>query len=246
MPDPVELLVAPELADVVADQLFVLGANAVSEEMVRSDGVELVRLVADPDPTLLAASDLDWQPHEPSPSTAPPPVTMLDIGGTSVEIDALGAFGSGSHPTTLLCAELVPDLVSEGDRVLDVGSGSGVLGVAAAVLGADAVIAVDIDAAAVDATARTAMLNGVADRVVASQTPIEEVDGRYDVVFANLLIPVIEELGPELARHTAPLGRLVLSGVLVGQVDRAVAAVAPMQPERIGERDGWAVVVLGW
>lgn len=244
MPDPVELLVTPERVDLVADQLFGIGANAVSEELTTVDGIEVVRLVADPDPALLAASGLEWCPHRPEPSTPPSPRTVLDVGDVSVAIDATAAFGSGSHPTTRLCAQLVPDVVREGCRVLDVGSGSGVLGVAAAMLGATSVVSIDIDPAAVAATSSTASLNGVGENVRVSDTPLAEVDGRFDVVFANLLIPVIEELGVDLERRLAPGGRLVIGGVLVHQVDRAVEAVATLHVERTVELGDWVTLLM--
>ncbi|RUP35946.1 MAG: methyltransferase domain-containing protein, partial [Gordonia sp. (in: high G+C Gram-positive bacteria)] len=150
-----------------------------------------------------------------------------------------------------LCLEVLEGLGAElaGARVLDVGSGTGVLGVAALVLGAGSLVAVDVDPAAVAATGRTAELNGVSDRVVeVSSRPVAEVTadhGAFDVVLANLLIPIIETLGPELAAAVAPGGRLILSGLLadpsLGQVDRALAAVgANFGASNELDRDGWA------
>ncbi len=176
-----------------------------------------------------------------------------------VVLDAADAFGSGSHPTTRLCLELLERLDDAGSltgaRVLDVGSGTGVLGVAALLLGAGSLVAVDVDTAAVTATSRTVELNGVADRVVEiSDRPLAEAvadHGPFDVVLANLLIPIIEELGPVLAAAVAPGGALVLSGLLsepaTGQVERAVrasAAEVELVLERVQHTDGWSAVVL--
>ena len=162
-------------------------------------------------------------------------------GAVEVVLDAAEAFGSGSHPTTRLCLAQVERLVRPGDRVLDVGCGTGVLGVAALLLGAGRLTAVDIDPAAVRATAGTARLNGVGDRTQASTTPLEQVRDRFDLVLANLLIPAIELLGADLARVVAPGGHLVVSGVLAGQVDRVGAALGAAPASVTGE-DGWAAV----
>ena len=176
-----------------------------------------------------------------------------DAGRVEIVLDATHAFGSGSHPTTRPRLEVLEGLGAElaGARVLDVGSGTGVLGVAALVLGAGSLVAVDVDPAAVAATGRTAELNGVSDRAVeVSSRPVAEVTadhGPFDVVLANLLIPIIETLGPELAAPY-PGGHLVLSGLLadpsLGQADRALAAVGANfgAPNEL-DRDGWAAVV---
>ena len=242
-------------ADVVADELFGLGASAVSE-LDDGTGVALVAdlparaagLLDRPHRVLEPERDWSdgWQAHagtvrvgrlavRPSwvaPDGVPPEGVEPGVvaagagrgaGAVEVVLDAAEAFGSGSHPTTRLCLAQVERLVRPGDRVLDVGSGTGVLGVAALLLGAGRLTAVDIDPAAVRATAGTARLNGVGDRTQASTTPLEQVRDRFDLVLANLLIPAIELLGTDLARVVAPGGHLVVSGVLAGQVDRVGA-----------------------
>ncbi|HMR97419.1 MAG TPA: 50S ribosomal protein L11 methyltransferase, partial [Microthrixaceae bacterium] len=177
-----------------------------------------------------------------------------DVGRVEIVLDAAHAFGSGSHPTTRLCLEALEGLADElaGARVLDVGSGTGVLGVAALVLGAGSLVAVDVDPAAVAATGRTAGLNGVSEWVVeVSSRLVAEVTvdhGAFDVVLANLLIPIIETLGPELAAAVAPGGRLILSGLLAdpstGQVERALVAIGVnFGASNELDRDGWAAVV---
>ncbi len=130
--------------------------------------------------------------------------------------------------------------------MLDVGSGSGVLAVAAALLGASEVRCHDITPDAVEATARSAASSGVADRVHPSLEPVEHADPGegFDLVLANLLIPIIEALGSTLVAAVAPGGRLVVSGVLVDQRERAIRACAPLVvvDER---RDGdWVALVL--
>ena len=186
---------------------------------------------------------------------SPDPADSLDSAPPiEVVLDAAHAFGSGSHPTTRLCLEAIERLGADlvGARVLDVGAGTGVLGVAALVLGAGSLVAVDIDPAAIATTRRTAELNGVTDRVIeVSSRGVAEVTaehGPFDLVLANLLIPIIETLGPELAAAVAPGGRMILSGLLADpstrQVQRAID-VTGLRPADAGvaELDGWAVLV---
>jgi ribosomal protein L11 methylase PrmA len=142
-----------------------------------------------------------------------------------------------------------------GARVLDVGSGTGVLGVAALLLDSSAsLVAVDVDPAAIAATRRTAELNAVDERLIeVSRRSVGDVStehGPFDVVFANLLIPIIEELGPSLAAALAPGAHLVMSGLLsdpeTGQVGRAIGAVqgARLEVAGVHEAQGWAAVVF--
>src|SRR5690606_33204208 len=137
----------------------------------------------------------------------PVPLAPDDI---EVLVEPGSAFGSGSHPTTRLCLAAVERLITGGETVVDVGCGSGLLGVAAALLGAARVDAIDIDPEAVRATAEVAVLNGVADEVHVSGSPLVEVSGGFDLVLANLLVPIIEELGPTLAARCAPGGTVLL------------------------------------
>lgn len=259
--------------DIVADRLFGLGASAVSELQDATGGA--VRIVADLPVGALAGleeSDLAFELLEVDPAWSDrwrdhatavavgrrfvvrpewvPHDEDLARGRVEVLVDAADAFGSGSHPTTRLCLAAVEQVVAPGDAVLDVGCGTGVLGVAALLLGAGSLVAVDVDPAAIGATLRTASLNGVADRVgEVSQRPVADVTvdhGPFDLVLANLLIPVIETLGRDLAAATRSGGHLVLSGLLDDQVDRAVAAVGAGRDDvDVVRDDDWVAVVVG-
>lgn len=155
---------------------------------------------------------------------SPPIVIRMDPGD---------AFGAGTHVTTRLCLEAAGGVVRGGETVLDLGCGTGVLGVAAAMIGARSVRATDIDPEAVRVTRRVAALNGVGDRVEAvlvdagDPDPVEApgIEGCFDIVFANVLIGVIVAYGESLARAVAPGGALVISGILVDQGDRALGAL---------------------
>ncbi len=166
---------------------------------------------------------------------------------TVVPIEPGGAFGLGDHPTTRLCLHHVASLDGDairGRHVLDVGCGTGVLSVVAALRGADRVRAIDVADAAVAATMDNARRNGVSDRVVVDDRAAAEVDGEYDIVLANILAPELIALAGDLRRLTAPTGTLVISGILAGAHGHVLDALRPMVAVRTDVLDGWAAVVL--
>jgi ribosomal protein L11 methyltransferase len=158
-----------------------------------------------------------------------------------VRIDPGLSFGSGAHPTTRLMLGAVERLVANGCSVLDVGTGSGVLAIAAALLGAGTVRAVDVDSEAVVAAVANADANDVVIQV--DDSPLERVSGRFDLVLANMLAPVLVELAPELVAHAA--GALVVSGVLHGRWDHVAAALAPLEVRSTSSLEGWDLVIFG-
>ncbi len=159
-----------------------------------------------------------------------------------VSIDPGGAFGHGGHVTTRLALRGLVAAVGPGTGVLDVGSGSGILAVAAARLGAAPVAAVDVDPAARSATAANAAANGVEVTVV--EGGLDAVDGRFDLVVANVEAPVLVELGPALAARVAPDGSAVVAGFLAPRAEAVVAALAPLQVvDRRTEAD-WVCLTL--
>lgn len=148
-------------------------------------------------------------------------------GDLVIRLDPGRSFGTGAHPSTRLILELIQELTVAGARVLDVGCGSGILSVAAALLGSGPVTAVDVEEAAIPTTLFNAHQNGIV--VAVSTMPIEEVDGEYDLVVANILAPVLIALAPAIAARLAPDGTLLLSGLIETQRDRVVAAYPNMR-----------------
>lgn len=262
----VRLVVAPEDVELASDALWQRRPSAVHQEEVG----EHVRLTADPAdladlddlrsrwPTEVLELDRDehldawrawatpiragrrillqpaWLPADPAPDDV---VVTIDPGRT---------FGSGSHPSTRLVLAILEDRLRPGDEVLDVGTGSGVLAVAAALLGARSAVGIDIDPAAVDVTLANAAASGVAGKVSASTAPLAEVGGEFDVVLANIGAGVLTARAPQLVHRTRRTGWLALAGLLEAQVDAVVAsfgAAGAVAVERRHE-DGWAAVVL--
>jgi ribosomal protein L11 methyltransferase len=134
--------------------------------------------------------------------------------------------------------------VAGGERVLDVGCGSGVLSIAAVRLGAAAAVAVDIDEDALVVARRNAEINGVASRIETSARPLQDIDGAYDIVLANIETRVLIHMPNQLQARIAPGGILVLSGILRGERDELLAAYAPMRLEECLEDGEWCACLL--
>ena len=165
-------------------------------------------------------------------------------GDVVLTIDPENAFGSGDHETTRLVLRVLDQRVSGGERVLDVGCGSGVLSIAALRLGAESAVAIDIDEDAVVVARRNAALNGVAQGIQVSTWPLTEIDGDYDIVLANIETRVLVQMPEDLQARLAPAGVLVLSGILRGERDALLAAYAPMELEACLEEGEWCACVL--
>lgn len=160
-----------------------------------------------------------------------------DANAINLALDPGLAFGTGSHPTTFLCLQWLSETLRGGETVLDYGCGSGILGIAAAKLGAGSVLGVDIDDNALIAARDNAANNNVILGLRHSREKLEE---RFDIVVANILTNPLCVLAPLLAGRIAPGGRIALSGVLAAQAEQVVAAYAPLIALHVGaERDGW-------
>ena len=144
-----------------------------------------------------------------------------DPAAINIELDPGMAFGTGSHPTTRLCLEWLCEAVTPGCSVLDYGCGSGILGIAAGLLGAGNVLGVDIDDKAIEAARDNAARNRVAMQV---QHSGEALDRTFDVVVANILTNPLCVLAPAIAARVATGGRVALSGVLETQAGQVIAA----------------------
>jgi ribosomal protein L11 methyltransferase len=266
------LTVPVDDVDLASDALWQLGVRAI-EERTPSDGpgdhIELWTAVGDESASLDRAVERignrwPWRSVEVVDADADTwreyaaPVRIddgfvvvpawqehaLDGDAVAISIEPGGAFGLGDHPTTVLALRALRRCLTPGADVLDVGCGTGVIAVAAAVLGAGVVRAVDIAAAAVEATIDNARRNEVADQVTVDATPATELDGSFDLVIANILAPVLVDVSEDLKRLTRVGGRLVVSGILAERHQHVLAALEPMAVVSTDILDGWAAVTL--
>jgi ribosomal protein L11 methyltransferase len=132
-------------------------------------------------------------------------------------VDPGQAFGTGTHETTRMCLRFIEDVFDRPPAprtVLDVGTGTGILGIAAARLGAERILAVDTDPVAVDVAEKNAGLNGVAGSFRSEGTTLGAIGGKFDLVLGNLIAEILIDLAADLASRCAPGGHLVLSGIL--------------------------------
>lgn len=175
------------------------------------------------------------------PSWEPAPSKPGDVVLT---IDPENAFGSGDHETTRLVLQVLDQRVTGGERVLDVGCGSGVLSIAALRLGAASARATDIEEDAVVVAKRNAELNGVSASMQVSTQPLAEIDGVYDIVLANIETRVLVNMPKDLQARLAPAGVLILSGILRGERDALLAVYAAMKLEACLEEGEWCACIL--
>lgn len=173
-----------------------------------------------------------WEEYKPEP------------GDLVITLDPKQAFGTGTHATTRLCLKAIERIMRESpaETVYDVGAGTGILAILAAMMGARHVVAVDNDPVAVAAAVENAEINAV--NVENRVGSADDLKGQADLVVANILAEVIIELAPELWRITRPGGRLVTSGIITRKADDVAQALAA-QGFKLLEREyegDWALV----
>ena len=167
---------------------------------------------------------------------------VAEPGAVVLTLDPGLAFGTGTHPSTALCLEWLDGQLRPGMRVIDYGSGSGILGIAAALLGAAQVECYDIDPQALLATAENAAANGVSDRL-AVRSQATDLAPAADLLLANILAGTLCALAAEFAGRVRGEGKILLAGILAGQAETVAQAYAPwfdIAPS--GQRDGWVAL----
>lgn len=167
-----------------------------------------------------------------------------------IELDPGMAFGTGLHPSTRLSMLGTEEVVNSGATVLDVGTGSGILAVAAVKLGALRVDAVDVESVAVAATIDNATRNDVADKIAVEHGSVgrgQPFQGRkYDVVLANIIARVLIELAEAIVGHTKAGGAIVLAGIIESREQDVIEAFESRGAEVVNRRfqDDWVSLVL--
>lgn len=182
----------------------------------------------------------EWEPYEKAD------------GEITVTLNPGMAFGTGTHETTSMCIEALQDIVFEGDEVLDIGCGSGILSVTALLCGANRADATDIDRNAVNVAYENAELNGVKDRlhatednILSAESPIRTAGKKYNVVIANIVADVIIEICGFVKTLIKPYGCFVASGIISERLDDVVKVMNDngLCVAAIHEKRGWNCIV---
>lgn len=173
------------------------------------------------------------------PSWCEPP----EPNAVNIMLDPGLAFGTGTHPTTSLCLSWLDSLDLTGKTVVDFGCGSGILSLAALLLGAEKVIGIDIDPQALQASKANAQRNGVADRLALYLPKDQPKDIQAEVVVANILAGPLRDLSSEIKSLISPTGKLTMSGILASQVESVADCYRDqLVIDKINELDDWCSI----
>lgn len=221
------------LADLVRNQglRFTIAYQALDEQ----DWAEAWKAFFHPQPiTARLVVKPTWREYTPTP------------GQQVIEIDPGMAFGTGTHPTTAMCVQLLENHLQAGDSVLDVGTGSGILLIAAAKLGAGRLSGVDSDPIAVSIARENLDLNAIPKEGAELRCGhlVDTVAQRFDVVVANILADVIIDLLDQVPAVLAPGGRFICSGIIQGRREEVLSKMAAcgLQFVESMEQDEWVAL----
>jgi ribosomal protein L11 methyltransferase len=169
-----------------------------------------------------------------------------------LEIDPASSFGTGQHNTTQLCLELLEKNLNQGDRILDIGCGSGILSIAGILLGAKSAAAVDIDLNSVKTAKENAEKNNIDDgkyltyygNILTDAALCEKIGSGYDVITANIVADVLIAMSPIFKNFIKPNGILILSGIITERCNEVIEAMNNNGYKLIEmhEKEGWAAV----
>lgn len=235
-----------------ADELYkcllkdLQGLKENGGEYINFGTLEVVKRIVDGDDWIEV-----WRKHyRPIPFgkiTVCPEWIKYDGDGEVVYIDSNMAFGTGEHETTAMCVKLIEKYIKPSDTVIDVGTGSGILGLAAAKLGAKSVIMTDIDPVAVEAANRNAKLNKVDGVCKATLTNLlDGIVGSGDIVVANITAEVLAFLVKDIRSYVKAGGTVILSGILNDRLEKVINAYeeAGLKTEETLTDGEWSAAVF--
>ena len=169
-----------------------------------------------------------------------------DTDRTVITMDPGMAFGTGTHETTSLCLETLDELVQGGERMLDIGTGSGILAIAALKLGAKEAEGVDIDPMCVRTAGENARRNDVAERLTVLVGDLsDKASGVYDIITANIVAAAILSLAPAVPALMAPGAKFIASGIIDERRDEVLDGLkaAGLRPVQVKEKRGWVCII---
>ena len=178
---------------------------------------------------------------------APPWHRAIERSRVTIMIEPAQAFGTGHHPTTAGALRAIESTMAarRPRAVLDVGTGSGVLAIAMALMGARNIVAIDIDPVALENAATNALLSKVEKSIRFTSIPVTSIRRRFDLITANILSHTLIELAPHLKRILAPSGRLILGGFLADEADDVLRQYRPtLRCLSRKTHRGWTTIVM--
>lgn len=167
-----------------------------------------------------------------------------------LEIDPAASFGTGQHTTTQLCLELLEKNIGQGDKMLDLGCGSGILSIAAILLGAKSAAAVDIDENSVRIAAQNALQNNItpdnyktfAGDIITDESLVSDIGTNFDIVCANIVADVLLKMSDRFSLFLKPQGKLIVSGIISPRLDEIIESIKQNRFEliEIRQKDDWS------
>lgn len=165
-----------------------------------------------------------------------------------ITLDSGMAFGTGTHETTKMCVSFIKDVVSNNTkRVLDIGCGSGILSIAASRYGAEDILAVDIDELAVKIAKENVFLNDLDDNITVIKGDLtKNVEGKFDLIIANIVADIIKELIPDIRKYLNENGKFIISGIIKEREEEVYnfAKEHGFNIEKVSSNGGWSAMLL--
>jgi len=163
-----------------------------------------------------------------------------------IDLDPGSAFGTGTHATTRLCVQAIEKYLTPGDKIADIGTGSGILSIAGVKLGAQSAVGVDNDPSVIDVANDNATKNNVSDKITFYEGSAKDVKGQYEVVVANILAHVLIDIMSDLNNLLKPASKLILSGIISEKEQDVIVSAQSYGLKHIETltEENWVAIVL--